>query len=75
MRVLALLLVVACSNGSEPSGPTHETLDIAQRLADEGLERWPSDLLAAGWIETVWHFGLVRLHDAAPSEHLEQAWR
>lgn len=62
-------------NPVEP--PTLDTLPTALRLAEEGRERWPSDVLAFSWIETVWHFGLHRTAlasgDTAATEAID-AW-
>lgn len=71
---IPLLLLGACKGPDEPEPAGLQTLATAQRLAGEGVERWPSDQLALSWIETVWHFGLVRLHERDEDARWEGAW-
>lgn len=76
---LLCLALLACQEppDPDPEGATLDTLPTAQRLAEEGMDRWPSDSLAFSWIETVWHFGLhrtaLRTGEPAPTAAID-AW-
>lgn len=76
VRFLPLVAILGCQAHPGPVAPGRlDTLPVAQRLADEGVARWPSDALALSWIETVWHVGLVRLHERDGDPRWEAAWR
>lgn len=73
VRIAPVVLLVACH--ADPPVERLDTLPTATRLAEEGVARWPSDTLALSWIETVWHVGLVRLHERDGDARWEAAWQ
>lgn len=66
------LLALGCA---EP--PTHDTLPQATTLAEQGVEAWPAESLYFSWIQTVWAYGVLRLHAASEEEgwlQYDQDW-
>jgi unsaturated rhamnogalacturonyl hydrolase len=61
--VLALLPIaaslLACSE--EPVAEPLETVALAQRVAEQGMARWPAEDLPFDWMQTVWAYGLTHL--------------
>jgi len=76
--MLSLLLALACTKPADTSpAAAHETLDLAAQLATEGITTWPPDTIPLGWNESVWAYGVHRLHAASgdPQWHdYYQAW-
>ena len=64
-----LLTLFACSGDPSvsDSGGFLETLDLAERIADKGMEAWPADSLPFDWMQTVWAYGLADLSAASGS--------
>lgn len=56
---MLIALLLACT----PDAPveTSNTLALATRLADKGIDEWDADHLAPDWIQTVWAYGVLRL--------------
>ncbi|MCB9792070.1 MAG: glycoside hydrolase family 88 protein [Alphaproteobacteria bacterium] len=66
-----LLLLLACAEPQpETTTRTLDTLETAQRLAEQGQETWPADAMPLDWMQTVWGYGLLRLDAAAPDRAL-----
>lgn len=65
-RALLPLALIACQGPAEPEPEvrTLDTIEAAETLAREGIERRPTDTVGLGWIETVWAHGLLALHRA-----------
>jgi unsaturated rhamnogalacturonyl hydrolase len=68
------LWLAACGapQDAAPRAPkVHKTAQTASILAEQATLAWPSDGLYLGWIESVWAFGVHRLHTrtAQPEWH------
>lgn len=68
---MLLALLLACTDPAADSGlpeggalPTLDTLDLAVRIAERGVERMPADIQPHDWMQTVWAFSLLRLAQA-----------
>ncbi len=59
-----MLLTLALACAPEPEPELHDTLHLATSFADQGVATWAPEDTPFDWIPTVWHFGLLRLHDA-----------
>ena len=61
-----LLTLFACSGDPSVSDSDgfFETIDLAERIADKGMEAWPADSLPFDWMQTVWAYGLADLSAA-----------
>ena len=80
---MLLLLFLACTGssnddtGGAAGAESLATLDLAQAVADKGIAAWPAEVQPGDWMQTVWAFGLLRLHDAtgdAAYRDYAQAW-
>ena len=68
--------LLACT-GAEPEPEPLDLAGTAERVAQEGIDRWPAESLPFDWMQTVWAWGLHQLHqvsdDAAWADY-SRAW-
>ena len=55
-----MILLFACTGA--PEVERHETAELAEALAERGVETWPVQSLPFDWMQTVWGYGLHRLY-------------
>lgn len=65
--VFAMLALGACTSKTPVDEPVTrwETLPMAERLGDEGMARWTADAQVFNWLNAVWGYGLLSVHDAS----------
>ncbi|MEC7987272.1 MAG: hypothetical protein VX278_19030, partial [Myxococcota bacterium] len=73
----SLILASLCTACTEPASeaeqiPTLQTLALAAEIAQEGAVRIPPETLAFDWMQTVWAYGIFRLHQASQAEQWKQ---
>lgn len=68
---MILSLLLACSGpsvvddtGGAAAPQTLATAELARAIADKGVAAWPADVQPGDWMQTVWVFGLLQLHEA-----------
>ncbi len=73
-----VLFLTACTGEPADTGEgAHETLALAAALAERGAQTWPVEDLPFDWMQTVWGYGLLRLHLASGDDAwlgLDAAW-
>ncbi len=58
-------ILLACTAPSEDTASQPlSTLLTAERLAEQGIERFPAETMAFDWMQTVWGYGVHRVHVA-----------
>jgi unsaturated rhamnogalacturonyl hydrolase len=68
MRALFATLALAACTPKEPVDEPvarWETLPLAERLGDEGMAVWPADTQVFNWLNAVWGYGLLSVHQAS----------
>ena len=73
-----VLFLTACTGEPADTGEgAHETLALAAALAERGAQTWPVEDLPFDLMQTVWGYGLLRLHLASGDDAwlgLDAAW-
>lgn len=64
--MLPAFILLGCSGttGDTASAPL-STLSTAEALAAQGIERFPAETMAFDWMQTVWGYGVHRVHVAS----------
>lgn len=68
--LVALGLLSACTASApvDDEVPRWQTLDMAERLADQGMALWPAESQVFNWLNAVWGYGLLAVQEARPDE-------